>query len=52
MREGSGVLQETWQKGDHRRLREALRAHYEAEARSYSVQAGKQVLEQDEHPTK
>ncbi|GAA6101640.1 uncharacterized, partial [Tachysurus ichikawai] len=41
--------------GDHERLREAseaLRAHYEAEARSYFVQAGREALEQDERPTR
>ncbi|GAA6077017.1 uncharacterized protein LOC121397172, partial [Tachysurus ichikawai] len=48
-------LYEAWQDGDHGRLREAseaLRAHYEAEARSYFVQAGREVLEQDERPTR
>ncbi|GAA6064815.1 uncharacterized protein LOC125139647 [Tachysurus ichikawai] len=48
-------LYEAWHDGDHGRLREAseaLRAHYEAEARSYFVQAGREALEQDEHPTR
>ncbi|KAK3553802.1 hypothetical protein QTP70_012239 [Hemibagrus guttatus] len=44
-----------WQDGDCEWLRdtsEALRAYYEAEARSYFVQAGSQELEFDECPTR
>ncbi|KAK3566630.1 hypothetical protein QTP86_001689 [Hemibagrus guttatus] len=51
----SRMLCKAWKEGDFGRLRdasEALRAHYEAEARSHFVQAGKEVLEQDERPTR
>ncbi|KAK3545148.1 hypothetical protein QTP70_001570 [Hemibagrus guttatus] len=50
----SRELCEAWKAGDYGRLRdasEALRAHYEAEARSHFVQAGREALEQDERPT-
>lgn len=48
-------LHAAWQDGDQGRLRDAsesLRACYEAEASSYFVQMGRQVLEQDEQPTR
>ncbi|KAK3545367.1 hypothetical protein QTP70_005979 [Hemibagrus guttatus] len=51
----SRELCEAWKAGDYGRLRdasEALRAHYEAEARSHFVQAGREALEQDERPTR
>lgn len=51
----SRVLCHAWKNKDQEGLREvseALRTHYEAEARSYFIQAGKEALEQDERPTK
>ncbi|KAF5892597.1 uncharacterized protein DAT39_017706, partial [Clarias magur] len=51
----SRALCAAWKNRDQERLREvseSLRTHYEAEARSYFIQAGKEALEQDERPTK
>lgn len=51
----SMVLCKAWQDKDEGKLRdtsEALRTHYEAEARAYLVQAGREALELDEWPTR
>lgn len=52
-RKWSRELYKAWKNGEQGQLRDAsevLRAHYKAEAHSYFIQAGKQVLEQDERP--